>query len=65
MLKNYLPQGNTSCSVPLDSVSVLAQKLGVNSTPTLFFADGGRLRGAYPTEDIEKALSAGPKRPQK
>ncbi|HEY8084855.1 MAG TPA: DsbC family protein [Methylophilaceae bacterium] len=65
MLKSYLPQGNTSCSTPLDSVSALAQKLGVNSTPTLFFADGTRLRGAYPTEDIEKALNLASKKPQK
>ncbi|HEY7986124.1 MAG TPA: DsbC family protein [Methylophilaceae bacterium] len=65
MQKNILSQGNTSCSTPLDSVAVLAQKLGVNSTPTLFFTDGARIRGAYPTEDIEKALNLASKKPQK
>jgi thiol:disulfide interchange protein DsbC len=65
MLKNYLAQGNSSCSTPLDTIATLAQKLGVNSTPTLFFADGSRLRGAYPTEDIEKALNLAAKKPQK
>jgi thiol:disulfide interchange protein DsbC len=56
VLKGHLAQGNSSCNTPLDKIAALAQKVGVESTPTLFFADGLRLRGAYPADDIEQAL---------
>jgi thiol:disulfide interchange protein DsbC len=65
MLKSYLPQAGASCNAPLDKIANLAQKLGVNSTPTLFFTDGARLNGAYPSEDIEKALYLASKKLQK
>lgn len=65
MLKSYLPQASASCSPPLEKIAALAQKIGVNSTPTLFLADGSRLNGAYPTEDIEKALNLASKKLQK
>jgi thiol:disulfide interchange protein DsbC len=43
-------------------VGELARKFGVNSTPTLFFADGRRMLGAQPYQEIEKSLqSAGKK----
>ena len=58
---NYLAQGKANCNAPLDKIAALAAKHSVNSTPTLFFADGSRLRGAYPAEDIEKALNAAKK----
>jgi thiol:disulfide interchange protein DsbC len=33
----------------------------VASTPTIFFADGKRMLGAYPAAEIEKALVTGKK----
>lgn len=54
--KGYLAQGSASCSAPLDKIAALAQKVGVESTPTLFFADGVRMRGAYPADEIVQAL---------
>jgi thiol:disulfide interchange protein DsbC len=65
MLKSFLPQVSTACVAPLEKVAALAQKIGVSSTPTLFLADGSRLNGAYPAEDIEKALNLASKRLQK
>lgn len=59
--KGYLAQ-SPACVAPLDKIAALAQKLGVESTPTLFFADGLRLRGAYPTDDIVQALDAATKK---
>ncbi|MCE9633555.1 MAG: DsbC family protein [Methylophilales bacterium] len=58
----FLPQGKAGCSAPLEKVAALANKMGVSSTPTLFFADGSRMRGAYPAEDIEKALNTAAKK---
>lgn len=57
VLKGFLAQGGASCNTPLEKNAAVAQKIGVESTPTLFFADGLRLRGAYPAEDIEQALN--------
>lgn len=56
MIKGYLPQGSSACVPPLEKISALAKKVGVDSTPILFFSDGSRLRGAYPAEDIAQAL---------
>lgn len=63
VIKNELVQNDGSCDVPLSSVSELAKKLNVTSTPTMIFADGRRINGAYPAKEIEKAIArAQPKR---
>ena len=61
ILNNQLPKKSANCDVPLDKVAALAKKLGVASTPTIFFADGKRMLGAYPAAEIEKALVTGKK----
>lgn len=62
VLKNQLVKGTTSCDTPLESLAQLGRKLGVTSTPTLIFADGKRMLGAYPAAEIEKALNMAGKR---
>lgn len=57
-LNNQLVKGKTSCDNPIESLAVLGKKLGVTSTPTLIFADGKRMLGAYPAAEIEKALNS-------
>jgi thiol:disulfide interchange protein DsbC len=56
ILNGQLPKGEGTCDASLDKIAALGRKLGIASTPTLIFADGKRLRGAYPSKDIEKAL---------
>lgn len=56
VLNGQLPKKSSNCDAPLEKVAVLARKLGVTSTPTIFFADGKRMLGAYPAAEIEKAL---------
>lgn len=58
VLNGQLAQGSTSCSTPIEKIATMAKKLGISSTPTLIFADGKRMLGAYPAKDIEKALDA-------
>jgi thiol:disulfide interchange protein DsbC len=58
VLNNQLVKGTTSCDTPVESLAELGRKLGVTSTPTLIFADGKRMLGAYPAAEIEKALNA-------
>lgn len=58
ILRDTLPNAAGNCEVPLEKVGQLARKAGVNSTPTLFFADGKRMLGAQPYKEIERMLHA-------
>jgi len=58
VLNNKLVKGSTNCENPVESLAELGKNLGVTSTPTLIFADGKRMLGAYPAAEIEKALNA-------
>ena len=58
ILNNQLPASTGNCEVPLEKVGELARKTGVVSTPTLIFADGKRVLGAQPYQEIEKHLQA-------
>ncbi|MGQ0442790.1 MAG: DsbC family protein [Methylophilaceae bacterium] len=62
IFNNQLPKTTANCEVPLERVGELARKIGVVSTPTLFFADGRRMMGAQPYKDIEKSLQAAAKK---
>jgi len=55
MLQNKVP-ATLDCEVPIDQMVALGQKLMVRGTPGLFFADGSRVGGAIPKDDIEKRL---------
>jgi thiol:disulfide interchange protein DsbC len=57
VLNNKLVKGSTNCETPIESLAELGKNLGVTSTPTLIFADGKRMLGAYPAAEIEKALN--------
>jgi thiol:disulfide interchange protein DsbC len=62
ILKNQLPTTTGNCEVPLEKVGDLARKIGVNSTPTLIFADGKRMMGAQPYKEIERYMQAAGKK---
>lgn len=57
IMRDILPKSSGTCDVPLEKVGELAKKIGVSSTPTLFFADGRRMLGAQPYKEIERALA--------
>lgn len=61
ILNNKLPASTGKCDVPLEKVGELAHRVGVNSTPTLFFENGKRMLGAQPYDEIEKSLQAAKK----
>lgn len=56
ILNEQIAKGDTNCDTPLDKNAALGRKLGITSTPTLIFADGKRMLGAYPSAEIEKAM---------
>lgn len=58
ILNGQLAKNGTSCDTPIETLATLGRSLNISSTPTLVFADGKRLLGAYPAAEIEKALNA-------
>lgn len=58
VLNGQLPAGAANCETPIGKIAALARKLAISSTPTLIFADGRRMLGAYPAADIEKGMNA-------
>ena len=51
-----IPQASPSCTHPIEKVHELGRKLGVNSTPTLFFTNGERLSGGLGPDDLRELL---------
>ncbi|ARP92103.1 disulfide bond formation protein DsbC [Bordetella genomosp. 9] len=53
---DWMVRGKTpptgSCNAPIDQVLALGQRLMVRGTPTLFFADGSRVSGALPRDEL-------------
>jgi len=58
MLRNKLPEGGRSdCDHPVDKNLALGQRLRIDGTPALIFADGRRLPGYTEAERIEQMLA--------
>jgi thiol:disulfide interchange protein DsbC len=56
--KAQVPAGKADCDAPIERVLELGRSLGVNSTPTLFFANGERARGGLHAPDLRAKLDA-------
>ena len=54
-----LPNNNGDCDNPVVATNALGQKMRVQATPTLIFADGTIVPGALPTEQIEIEIKRG------
>lgn len=50
------PAAPASCDTPNEEISALAQKMRINSTPAIFFADGTRVAGAIDARGLEAKL---------
>jgi len=46
------------CATPLERNLRLARQLGVNGTPTIFYADGTRTTGYVPGAEVERRIAA-------
>jgi len=58
MVQNTEPQGTASCDTQaLGKIRDVATGLVINSTPTLFFADGHRVAGAVAKDRLEKEFA--------
>ena len=47
-----------NCANPNEKVTALGQKLRINATPAIFFADGSRVAGAMDTKQFEAKLKS-------
>jgi thiol:disulfide interchange protein DsbC len=52
-----LPDNDGTCDTPLATLQALGQKMRVNATPTLVFADGSVIPGALPRQRLETELT--------
>ncbi len=57
MMKGTLPKNDGSCDNPVAKTVQLGQKLGVQGTPTIIFADGRRVPGMVPAAKLEQLLA--------
>jgi thiol:disulfide interchange protein DsbC len=55
-LRREVPTAAPTCPTPIDKNLALGQKLKVNSTPTLFFKDGRRVKGARSLDQLSAIL---------
>jgi len=54
--KARVPVADANCEAPIERVLELGRSLRVSSTPTLFFANGERLRGGLPAPQLRTML---------
>jgi thiol:disulfide interchange protein DsbC len=55
-LRHEPPKAKASCAYPVAKNLELGHKLGVNSTPTLYLANGERVAGAMQAKDLRDML---------
>ncbi len=56
MLNGIPPKTASACDTPIDKILTFGRQKGINGTPTLFFADGQRVTGAIPADQLKKLL---------
>lgn len=61
MQSNTTPAGPANCETPLAKIDELGEKYRISGTPTIFFANGRKVPGAIPAEQLEKMLDAAAK----
>ena len=57
MGKGSIPMAPDNCAAPVAEVKKLIGLLGINLTPTVFFADGSRMNGVKPKAEVERRLA--------
>ena len=57
MLKGVAPKAAGTCANPVDKLVEFGKSKQIHGTPTIFFADGKRVPGAIPVDQIEDNLA--------
>ncbi len=56
MLNGKTPKTAGTCDTPVDKILAFGRQKGITGTPTLIFADGQRVTGWIPADQIKKLL---------
>jgi thiol:disulfide interchange protein DsbC len=56
MLKGSPPKTAGTCDTPIEKILAFGRRKGITGTPTLFLADGERVRGALPFDQLQKLV---------
>ena len=56
MLNGNPPKTSGTCDTPIEKILAFGRQKGITGTPTLFFADGQRVTGAIPADQLKKLL---------
>lgn len=59
--RGTVPSNDGKCANPVDATIALGQRLRINGTPTLIFANGVRVPGMVPAAQLERLLAANAK----
>lgn len=60
MLNAALPQGDKSCTTPIEKNRQLMRRFGIRGTPAIYLENGRHIGGFLPAAKIEQALSSLP-----
>ena len=61
MFKGITPTAAGTCDTPIGKIVAFGRQKNISGTPTLFFADGQRVPGAIPGDQLEQRLVAAAK----
>lgn len=56
MLNGNPPKKPGTCETPIEKIVAFGRRKGVSGTPTMFLADGERVKGAIPLEQLKKLV---------
>jgi thiol:disulfide interchange protein DsbC len=56
MLNGNPPRTAGTCDTPIEKILAFGRQKGISGTPTMFLADGERVKGAIPLEQLKKLL---------
>lgn len=58
MLNGRPPRNPGNCDTPIDKIIAFGRQKSINGTPTLFLADGQRISGAIPEDQLRKLVDS-------
>ena len=58
MLRGNPPKTPGSCDTPIDKILAFSRQKGITGTPTMFLANGQRVTGAIPADQLKKLVDA-------
>jgi thiol:disulfide interchange protein DsbC len=60
MLNGNPPKAAGACDTPIEKILAFGRQKNISGTPTLFLADGQRVTGAIPEDQLKKLVDAAP-----